>query len=72
MNYFPWFKTLKKEIPDLIHKELKEKFAGFTFTSEIIFGIIISIYLKVLVYEKKAFISRNIGKVSMYSFLKKY
>lgn len=30
----------------------------------------VSTYLKVLVAEKKAYISRNIGKVNLYSFLK--
>jgi len=46
MNYFPWFNTLQKEIPDLIPKDQKENFAGFTFTSENIFGIIILVALK--------------------------
>ncbi|HEC36712.1 hypothetical protein LCGC14_0517750 [marine sediment metagenome] len=30
----------------------------------------VSTYLKVLVAEKKAFITRNIGKVNLYSFSK--
>ena len=30
----------------------------------------VSTYLKVLVAEKKVYISRNIGKVNLYSFLK--
>lgn len=46
MNYFPLFNTLQKEIPDLIPKDQKKNFAGFTFTSENIFGIIILAALK--------------------------
>ena len=46
INYFPWHKVLHKEIPDLIPEELKKEFVGFTFASEIIFGIIILVVLR--------------------------
>jgi len=52
MNYFPWHNVLHKEIPDLIPEGLKDEFVGFTFTSEIIFGIIILIVLKYKFQQK--------------------
>ena len=52
-NYFPWFDTLYREIPNLISPEIKDKFIGFTYISEFIFGIILLITLSYKSQKRK-------------------
>lgn len=62
---------IKKKILEVLQEHYPKDFTIQEVANEANFHRnTVSTYLKVLVAEKKAFVSRNIGKINLYSFLK--
>lgn len=63
---------IKKKILEVLQEHYPKDFTIQEVADEItIHRNTVSTYLKVLVAEKKAYITRNIGKINLYSFVKK-